>query len=100
MSTHTPGPWRIEPPKGGLCAWTIEADRAVAFIARTIDRNAEEDANARLIALAPDMLNAIEKLVEMVDACRDDKVVPDGDEWPIEKARALLSLVGGQEAVK
>ena len=68
MSKHTPGPWRA-PLIGGDHGTTgiIWADEphggVVATVSRTVQHPdpAEQTANARLIAAAPDMLAALER---------------------------------------
>lgn len=54
---HTPGPWNILSPKGTLCAWRIVSndDCNVAFVAQRLS-NTAADANAALIAQAPQLL--------------------------------------------
>lgn len=63
---HTLGPWVVEQPKGNLTAWAIESAtrHPVAWIAQTIGNNQEENANARLIAAAPDLLEALHLLTQ------------------------------------
>ena len=70
MSKHTPGPWttdeadhdepyqdiRIQAGKRGICrVWIDDAP--------VHDYNAEQRANARLIAAAPDLLEALKALL-------------------------------------
>lgn len=74
MSKHTPGPWIIsdgdewthdvvthhgELPDGSPNAWNI---------ATINSRRDECDANLALIAAAPDLLEALEKIMSLVDA--------------------------------
>lgn len=64
MSGHTPGPWRTEEQWHGTA---IKADKRT--VARTSPwSNREEQANARLIAAAPDLLAAVESLVADIEA--------------------------------
>jgi hypothetical protein len=64
---HTPGPWIHETED----AWgTVWADKPVA---RVIGDSAEAEANARLIASAPDLLEALKAL----DAVLGDTPMPD-----------------------
>jgi hypothetical protein len=65
---HTPGPWSVEPPytTGGVCfegyaPISAETWGALAKVAVEVDRepSAEGEANARLIAAAPAMLEAL-----------------------------------------
>jgi hypothetical protein len=55
MSTHTPGPWAVH--RDG---YTITGNRA--FIATCIAVPNETAANARLIAAAPDLLDALDRI--------------------------------------
>lgn len=73
MTTHTPGPWNIGPMEGseGLRIWQTDNDKNVkAIIGFAIQRkpsrelDAETEANARLIAAAPEMFAALLQLIE------------------------------------
>jgi len=70
MSEHTPGPWEIH-PQFDSCYRDISAPNHIA-LARVVWRFEEEDrspsceANAHLIAAAPDLLEALECYVEKV----------------------------------
>lgn len=64
---HTPGPWQVMPPERAIHDWVIadqeggslaECSPAGPWVAR-----AEADANAALIAAAPDLLAALKLLV-------------------------------------
>lgn len=69
---YTPGPWRIEPdfqgfiivgrPKWGAIRCGVEGEWDVA----EIDTDGEDDeANAHLIAAAPELLEALEGLLDL-----------------------------------
>lgn len=65
MSTHTPGPWFIEAltlgtPNPAILAGadTIGAPGYDSMVASVVGRMSDMDANARLIAAAPDLLEA------------------------------------------
>ena len=83
MSKHTPGPWRVdgsaiigkEPPGDGVCV--------VPLIWYGPERRAEIEANARLIAAAPEMLEALE--------CLASEVYEAGDPTAIENAYAVIA---------
>ena len=72
-AAHTPGPWKVDPnfwgdietAKGELQICTVDADGDVGhnFACPEI---AEAEANARLIAASPDLLEALERLVDRV----------------------------------
>ncbi|NBW21417.1 MAG: hypothetical protein EBR82_77010 [Caulobacteraceae bacterium] len=66
---HTPGPWTIEDHKyeSGLKIWVrAKTDSIVAILPS--NPRAQFRKNARLIAAAPDLLEALEKLVEAYTA--------------------------------
>ena len=56
---HTPGPWDVY---GGEIGTAPDATLAVVCALSGNDGDNEEDANARLIAAAPDLLAALEAL--------------------------------------
>jgi hypothetical protein len=82
MSTqHTPGPWTINK----VCPWTInhllydEPLDNKNVVCRMPDRNPETEANAQLIAAAPELLSALETLMQR--AVKDaEHYAPDGNE--------------------
>jgi hypothetical protein len=87
MAKHTPGPWFLDddgrifdtPDRGQLVAEVATADPA--------EPPAEEDvANARLIAAAPDLLAALEKVVAISDRKHDA--------W--DEARAAIAKAEGR----
>jgi len=69
MSEHTPGPWEIH-PQFDSCYRDISAPNHIA-LARVVWRFEEEDrspsceANAHLIAAAPELLEALENLLKV-----------------------------------
>lgn len=61
--SHTPGPWFVF-PHGEERMWHVgPAQHSVVFV-REVD---DAEANARLIAAAPDLLEACEMLREVAD---------------------------------
>lgn len=98
MSKHTPGPWGIEqtddtnwigfmrphdPKKVELIVCTTSRDSL------TDEALAKNDANARLIAAAPEMLEALKDAVCALDCC--------GKDYPAaEKARAAIAKATGK----
>lgn len=88
MSNHTPGPWKIGKELSAACGeWLISmdcGDRAQGMcIAETRSGTGAEIANARLIAAAPEMLNALEVLVEKIN----------NDEWFAEWSEIALAAI-------
>ena len=64
---HTPGPWSIgEHQKIISTGWSIRIPSDGSAIAYVLgERNPELQANARLIAAAPDLLAALKELLHM-----------------------------------
>ena len=67
MSKHTPGPWILK----GLTVYNsneIEICESNDFVRANADNTSEIEANARLIAAAPDMMDALKDcLAYMLD---------------------------------
>lgn len=61
---HTPGPWSFDGPLSSIIVWGAEPDIRVCFM--TSDGPAK--ANARLIAAAPDLLEALRAFIAEADA--------------------------------
>lgn len=61
---HTPGPWKVREDYAGAQS-VVSAD---AFLARVGPPNTEQaEANARLIAAAPELLEALQGLLAAVE---------------------------------
>jgi hypothetical protein len=99
MSKHTPGPWTgykcIEPSR----AWTINASpkNVVCGISggAMIDKSDEElEANARLIAAAPDLLDALRCCLAMIEGEGLDELHGD----LAEVVRAAIARAEGRDA--
>lgn len=86
MSQHTPGPWLIH-STGDVVAW--RADRLV-FVASVGQETRE--ANARLIAAAPDLLAALDQLSD-VARCFG---VPDNSP-ALQRASSAIGAARGLE---
>jgi hypothetical protein len=88
MSTqHTPGPWRYLPGDG--LAWRPSVQRATegGFVVQGSSREREE-ADARLIAAAPDLLEALIALHTQTNSTELAKAH--------DKARAAIAKATGQ----
>ena len=92
MSEHTPRPWYVQP--GFLTIYACEGldtagcglTQAIASMNTSQTPQDEAEANARLIAAAPDLLAAAERACKMLDQEFDDRVAN------IETTRAFLVL--------
>jgi hypothetical protein len=74
---HTPGPWHVG-LKPGPIIYGSDSSQVADLRADLIDKN-ERDANARLMAAAPELLTALETL--MARAAKDaEHYAPDGNE--------------------
>lgn len=94
MSTkHTPGPWVVKPVENEQGGFDIDSEYGY-HIAETIGGlDYEEEANARLIAAAPDLLEALRELLE---ACKDAKFASDPfDSMP--NARTAIAKATGEK---
>lgn len=61
-SKHTPGPWTVDGPPYNQIVWS-SAENRVCFLAHSNGLDDERDiANGRLIAAAPDLLEALTRL--------------------------------------
>lgn len=81
MTQHTPGPWDAEvPPSCMLCTRDIRSDdgKTIALIGyRDYANDVSEDvANARLIAAAPDLLEAACRALDLLENLGVDSGVP------------------------
>lgn len=102
MSKHTPGPWAYAPILTGDFA--IYADFDGGKKIAVVDAwRPEGEANARLIAAAPDLLFALEELLAEFDARDRDAQREPGcmgirETGGIVEARAAVSKARGQDA--
>lgn len=98
MSTHTPGPWAAQPHD--LKCWTVVAG-AGSSVAHVDLRSEPEitEANARLIAAAPDLLEALkfaEAILEQHVAASCDICGGEGG-WEGEGPNARMTPVRHRE---
>lgn len=86
---HTPGPWRLtdDPVRRVIKGGTPE--RTVCIIE---DWTTEPD--AKLIAAAPDMADALGEMTAMLDACTASDINVVGLDHFIDRAREALAKAG------
>ena len=66
MAAHTPGPWAVYLPEHDVTAWDEDADRTITVALMSSDESEEIcEANARLIAAAPDLLEAAQAVLTL-----------------------------------
>lgn len=93
QARHTPGPWIID----GSYIETPQRN-----IARIGGRDPEDQANARLIAVAPDLLVCLRRLVEWDEYCEanadcgltESQLRQDAEQW----ARTAIAKAEGRLA--
>lgn len=87
MNKHTPGPWRVS--RGAQAdPFSIESEtRTIAHVKSAFRHLGETEANARLIAAAPEMYEQLSMLVRW---CEDQ-----GETCAF--ARALLARIDGAD---
>jgi hypothetical protein len=98
--SHTPGPWRWDHESNvGNLIVDPERNAVATFQARShlkwAEQQAEREANARLIAAAPELLEALKGLEQWYDA----EVEPPHREFfnaAIAKARAAIAKAEGK----
>lgn len=88
--THTPGPWRHEKDFSVRATNNYE----IAHVSHmNYERGGTCEANARLIAAAPDMLEALKWAAEILESYKNQKCGIHID--AIEKARAAIAKATG-----
>ena len=103
MSAHTPGPWRITDRYGVLTdqvgidgrtvctVWTMQQGHRPSGV--DTEPWPEGEANARLIAAAPDLLESLRELAEL--AVLQFGMPPPGADGPLQKALAAIAKADG-----
>ena len=98
MSKHTPGPWTAHPPTGGdpdadgsKYHWTVRApggDSCLSFqLCEISSMNRREDGHdARLIAAAPELLDALQDAIAIFP-------IDSAPKW-LARARAAIEKAG------
>jgi len=88
---HTPGPWTAIDVEGNPSrSFTIDAGVHIGSLAVWPVAADEMQANARLIASAPDLLAALQSIVASADANCGDSLAN-----AIDTARAAIAKAGG-----
>lgn len=94
MSKHTPGPWTVRVCSDTRCVWPqVDGPNDEEIIVSHAMMSCRiEDANARLIAAAPELLAALQEMLSRFGGATDK-------ETPAEKqARAAIAKATGPTA--
>ncbi|MGS6394294.1 hypothetical protein ACVG01_17090 [Pseudomonas aeruginosa] len=100
--SHTPGPWEIERYSDGLIqiVGNIRAvsdhEEHVTTVVEAVTRG--DEANARLIAAAPELLEALQGMIEVYGGQYNDDCLPKSSTELelIQQARAAIAKATGQ----
>ena len=100
-ATHTPGPWQCEPVTDSNPEWLDTPLVRGRFDIFPVPHDDCADANARLIAAAPELLAATERLLKLWEAQAVVGASPDADAWraiarDCDKARAAIAKARGE----
>ena len=101
MGEHTPGPWIVTRPFPNRAILLIEqyTETDTAWIARTVDSTGrphiqkEVEANARLIAAAPDLLAACELSLAWLDSVCDENFSLGAEPEGVEAKRQIVAAI-------
>lgn len=99
MGAYTDAPWFAERSEEAIVIRGPDGDSICAMRRITGDRSAEEqDANAALIALAPELFRSVRELISVMrrsDVESSDGKSCSGEEWDtaLEDAQSLLDLL-------
>ena len=99
MSKHTPGNWIAKPMDSADWIDLVTDDpETCGGSAHSLPfascRHFNQEANARLIAAAPDLLEALEELADLVDCIRSGDYTPDS--FTTQPARAAIAKATGE----
>lgn len=108
---HTPGPWRTYSARGSdgeHCYWGIDPEgdyRGTIGSSHDAEHiggitKEESEANARLIAAAPELLEALDEMTAICAACTFENIYIRGQyfnrEGSVERARAAIAKAKGE----
>lgn len=94
MTQHTPGPWKTFRPYGTIYIKARLRGSTIQEVASCgpTETPEQQEANARLIASAPELLEALR---ELLDACKDAKFSSDPFD-AIPNARTAIAKATGE----
>lgn len=99
MSKHTPGPWQATSweAKSGGTDWVVWGPKSPNHDYHSDLRgDFGSEADARLIAAAPDMYEALRELMDIVQHAIDQRTTADMDSFTLQPARLALAKAEGR----
>ncbi len=107
MTNHTKGPWNVNSLSRGLWhIWQKELGHIASITAGSADEEKEQEANAILIAAAPDLLDACKQFtkwnhdypsIQIFSHSRIVKIVAELDEICKQTQQAIAKAEGKNE---
>lgn len=99
MSANTPGPWTLGEGRSGYQAWAlIQKNGGDIAICSRQPGNDQCAANARLIAAAPELFDALNALVNAVSPDDNDKSCEPYFRPALKAARTALAKATGVQS--
>jgi hypothetical protein len=96
--THTPGPWRVEISNKSPSLNIVGANNyPIGRIPCTPSICSDDEANARLIAAAPDLLSALRDMTDMFEHHINGLLGPDDAAARWDNARAAVAKATGTQ---
>ena len=98
----TPGPWRVSEKRGDLIDIRHENNEPGAMslnLAQVVARQSwlkEAEANARLIAAAPELLEALQMALEWIDAVPSDTLLPTMPGFDRDEVNSIIIKALGE----
>jgi hypothetical protein len=94
---HIPGPWHVEQNEDGLVIHSDDGTEICEVTGQTFDEYAEEEteANAKLIAAAPELLDALKMAECVIENYKDELDEADEDVPALAEIRAAIAKATG-----
>ena len=98
----TPGPWRVSEKRGNLIDIRHENNEPGTMslnLAQIVARQSwlkEAEANARLIAAAPELLEALQMALEWIDAVPSDTLLPAMPGFDRDEVNSIINKATGE----
>ena len=95
MSQHTPGPWWVQKDGVTVCPPRPRGQTIICRVAPVHMMRAEREANARLIAEAPELLCCLNQALAQHDLIREQHPTFHEAFWVPMARAAIARVIGG-----
>jgi hypothetical protein len=92
---HTPGPWRVSKNDS---IYAKDEFIGIALSGKPWGRELPQEANARLMAAAPELLEFVEGVAEGLNTGSNPGHLEDAVEFLEERAQRIIAKIEGDEA--